>query len=65
MNYATVPQKILIKTPIYENTCIYCKSSNTYPLMNMIGSNRKCNNCKNLFQPKISGYNSQMIEKYV
>lgn len=63
MNYSYIPQKFREKQPIYNNACLICGSNNTFPLMNMVGSCRYCNNCKNEFNPQIVGYNEVIIEK--
>lgn len=63
MNYSYIPQKTIEKQPIYCNNCSICNSNNTYPLMNMIGSHRHCNNCKGTFKPQISGYKEVIVEK--
>lgn len=65
MNYFYIPQKIIEKRPIYSNNqiCPNCGSNNSYPLMNMVGSSRFCNKCKNTFKPQISGYKEVVVEK--
>ena len=57
LNYSFISQKIKEKQPIYSNNqiCPKCGSNHSYPTMNMIGSPRYCNNCKNIFYPQISG----------
>jgi hypothetical protein len=52
MNYSFLPQKIITIIYQYDNTCIFCKSINTFPLMNTPSSSRNCNNCKKTFLPK-------------
>ena len=63
MNYSYVPQKFTEKMPIYSNICPICRSNNSFPLINMIGSTRICNICKNIFKPKISGYKEVVVER--
>lgn len=65
MNYSYIPQKIIEKLPIYSNKqiCPNCGSNNSFPLMNMIGSIRFCNKCKNTFKPQIFGYKEIVVEK--
>lgn len=65
MNYSYIPQKIKKTQPIYSNNQIYpkCGSNNSHPKMNMVGSPRFCNKCKNTFNPQISGYKEVIIEK--
>ena len=47
-SWASVPQKVIEKQPIYEQTvaCPNCSSTNTFPIMNMLWSPRSCNSCK-------------------
>jgi NAD-dependent SIR2 family protein deacetylase len=61
---ANVPFKVVEKYPIYSHECLKCRSNNSFPLMNMIDSIRKCNNCQNTFQPKIVEYKEHVVEKY-
>lgn len=63
MNYSYVPQKVIEKWPIYSNICPMCGSNNSFPLMNMVGSPRFCNNCKNNFKPQISRYKEVVVER--
>ena len=65
MNYSYIPQKIVEKQPIYPNKqiCPKCQSTNSFPIFNMIGSPRRCNNCGNEFTAQISGYKEVIVEK--
>lgn len=65
MNYSYIPQKIMVKQPIYSNNqiCPKCGSNVSFPLMNMIGSLRMCNKCNNKFTPQISEYKEVIVEK--
>ena len=56
MNYSYIPQKIVEKQPMYSNNqiCPKCGSNDTFPFLNMVGSLRNCNKCKNTFNPQIS-----------
>jgi hypothetical protein len=65
MNYSYIPQKIIEKQPIYSSNqiCPKCGSSDTFPFLNMVGSPRNCNKCKNTFNPQISGYKEVIKEK--
>ena len=67
-NWASVPQKVIEKQPIYEVNpmCPMCSATNSFPIMNMIGSIRRCNVCKyNNIKPRIIGYNDVLVEKYL
>ncbi len=51
MNYSFIPQKVTKTYNIYDGTCIYCLSKNTYPIFNMIGcSSFTCTNCHKSFE---------------
>jgi hypothetical protein len=65
MNYSNIPQKIIENRPIYYNNqiCPNCGLSDSFPLMNMVGSSRYCNKCKNTFKPQIYGYKKVVVEK--
>jgi hypothetical protein len=65
MNYYYIPQKFVMKQPVYSNNqiCPICNSNNSYPIINMIGSPRHCNNCKNTFNAQISRYEEVIVEK--
>jgi|688.fasta_scaffold275161_2 hypothetical protein len=65
MNYSYIPQKFIENRPVYSNNqiCPNCASNNSYPLMNMVGSLRYCNKCKNTFTPQISRYEKVVVEK--
>ena len=63
MNYSYIPQKFIENRPIYNQICTNCGSNNSYPLMNMVGSSRYCNKCKNTFTPQISRYEKVVVEK--
>lgn len=65
MNYSYIPEIIKETLPIYSNnqTCPDCMSDDTFPLMNMIGSSRYCNKCKNTFNPQISRYTEVIVKK--
>lgn len=65
MHYSYIPQKVIEKRPIYSNKqiCPNCGSNNSYPLMNMVGSPRCCNYCKNTFKPQICSYETIVVEK--
>jgi hypothetical protein len=65
MNYSYIPQKFVEVRPIYSNNqiCPKCGSNNSYPVMNMVGSLRRCNKCNNTFKPQISGYKKVIVEK--
>ena len=67
MNYSYIPQKIIKKQPIYSDNqiCPKCKSNVTFPILNMIGSTRRCNKCGNTFIPQISGYKNVITEKII
>ncbi len=65
MDYSYIPQKNCKKQPIYSSNqiCPNCRSNDSFPLINMLGSSRFCNNCKNTFKPQISGYKDVIEEK--
>lgn len=63
MNYSYVRQKFIEKRPIYVNICPICGSNDSFPIMNMVGSLRFSNKCKNNFKPQISGYKEVVVEK--
>ena len=50
---------------MYPNNqiCPKCGSNDTFPFLNMVGSLRNCNKCKNTFNPQISGYKDVIKEK--
>lgn len=64
MNYSFIPQKIMKSQPVYSvnQICPKCQSNNSFPVTNMVGSIRYCNNCKNTFEPQISGYKNVLVE---
>ena len=65
--WETVPQKVIEKQAIYETpyrSCPKCLSSNTFPIMNMIGSLLHCANCRySGFEQRIIGYKDVLVEK--
>jgi transposase-like protein len=65
MNYSYIPQKRIIKEVIYSDIqlCPNCNSNNSFPIMNMVGSPRYCNDCNYTFNPLISGYKEVIVEK--
>ena len=67
MNYSYLPQRIIKKQPIYADNqiCPNCGSNSSFPLFNMYGSPRRCNTCKNTFNPKITGYEEVIVEKNI
>lgn len=63
MNYSFVPQKVNVELPVYKTACTKCSSNRTYPIMNMHGSPRICYECKNQYNPVITGYKTYVQEK--
>lgn len=65
INYSFIPTKVIEKQPVFNDiqVCPNCKSTNSYPLMNMPGSTRYCNQCKNTFKPPIIGYKEYVVER--
>ncbi len=65
MNYSYIPQKIIVKQPIYSNNqiCPKCGSNDSFPILNMVGSPKMCNKCKSTFKPQISEYKEVIVEK--
>lgn len=57
MNYLCTPQS-KINEPIYniKTKCPNCKSTKSYPLLNIYGSTRECYECKTIFKPDIVGF---------
>jgi hypothetical protein len=64
MNYSYIPQKVTENRIIYSKIqiCPNCMTNNSYPLLNMPGSLRYCNDCKKQFAPQISGYEKVIVE---
>jgi hypothetical protein len=50
-----------VKSPIYSDDCPKCKSSKTFPIMNVVGSPRMCTICNYYFNPTITGYNTVIV----
>ena len=50
MNYSYIPVKVVEIINIYDGTCIYCWSSKTVGIINMIQNKHfYCENCKKSF----------------
>lgn len=62
MNYYYINNNLeLIDKPIYDNTCLRCKSIDIYfycdkYINRYYEDKRVCNNCKFVFKPTIKGY---------
>jgi len=65
MNYSFLPEKVTVTRPIYamHHVCPRCASTKSVPLMNMEGSLRHCDTCKQTFKPRIVGYKKEIVEK--
>jgi hypothetical protein len=55
MQYSNIPKTKKIIPPVYSNiqTCPKCQSTNSYPIMNIIGSPRYCNKCTTTFKAQL------------
>jgi uncharacterized CHY-type Zn-finger protein len=64
LQWAKLPTKKWVKTPIYDPhpICPVCQSTESFPIMNMVGSPRHCNQCKNQFDRKIIDYKDTLVE---
>lgn len=67
MYFSYIPQKCVEKQPIYDPypKCIKCGSNESYPIMNMVGSSRKCMQCAYVYNHEIIGYREVIVEKNV
>jgi hypothetical protein len=65
MNYQYIPQKVTEKYPVYDacQVCSTCGSTNSYPMLNMVGSPRMCRDCGANFKPQIDHYKEKEVEQ--
>jgi hypothetical protein len=63
--WASVPQKVIEKRPVYVSNpiCIRCSSTNVFSIMKMIDSPLMSTRCKYTFNKQIIGYKDVLIKK--